>query len=393
MAQMLVGVKVLDLSWLLPGPFCTQMLADLGADVLKIERPGDGDPARHVRTKFGEHGSTFIMINRNKRSMTLNLKSREGSEIFRRLAGAADVIIEAFRPGVAERLGISYQNLRRDNRKLIYCSLTGWGQDGPYANLPGHDLNFLAHSGLASVTGHRGGQALPMGIQVGDIAGGALMAAFAIMSALYHRQNTGRGQYIDVAMIDGLMSVAQNLYGEFFSSGVSPDVGTLRLSGGFPGYMIYETKDKKNFVIATLEEKFWRNFCNLTDRPDLVDLHKSGWDLDRDKMDKELREIFKTKTRDEWTSLLSSEETCCSPVLQFDEVGQDPHVKYRKMFIEGPHPDGGTTPQVAFPIKFSDVEPIKPGPAPRLGEHTDEALMSAGYTREEIREFKEKGIV
>ena len=174
MAHMLVGVKVLDLSWLLPGPFCTQMLSDLGAEVIKIERPGTGDPARHVRTKFDDHGSTFVMLNRNKKSMTLNLKSREGAEVFRRLAGTADVVVESFRPGVVERMGISYQALRRDNRKIIYCSLTGWGQDGPYANLPGHELNFLSHSGLASVTGKRGGSPIPMGVQVGDGAAGGL---------------------------------------------------------------------------------------------------------------------------------------------------------------------------------------------------------------------------
>jgi len=393
MARMLVGIKVLDLSSLLPGPFCTQLLCDLGAEVIKVERPGVGDLSRQAKTNFGGYGSTFIMINRNKKSITLNLKSKEGGQIFRRLAGSADVVIETFRPGVVDRLGISYQALRLDNRKLIYCSLTGWGQDGPYSHLPGHDVNYLSHAGLAGLTGKRGGAPTLMGLQFADVAGGSMMAAFAIMSALYHRNNTGRGQYIDVAMIDGSLSVAQTLYGEYLAGGEVPEPGSLRLSGGFPGYMIYQTKDNKSFAIGALEEKFFNAFCDKVGRDDIKDLYQSGWDDDRDKLEAKLVELFKSRTRDEWTELLFDADTCCTPVLDFGEAREDPQVKSRGVFVKGPHPEGGEVDQVSFPIKFSDVEPVPPGPAPRLGEHTGDILLSVGYSKKEIKEFKKNGIV
>jgi crotonobetainyl-CoA:carnitine CoA-transferase CaiB-like acyl-CoA transferase len=395
MSRMLVGIKVLDLSRLLPGPYCTQMLADLGAEVIKVERPGEGDPARNLRTRINGHGSTFVMTNRNKKSMTLNLKTREGAEIFRRLAGNADVIVESFRPGVVDRLGISYQALRRDNRKLIYLSLTGYGQDGPYAQRAGHDINYVAAAGLAALTGPRGGVPVPMGLQVADIAGGALLGAFAIMSALYHREHTGRGQYIDVAMLDGVLSVAQSLFGEYLATDKDPAPGSMRLSGGYPPYGVYETKDKQYFSLAALEPQFWETFCKKAGREDLIALHDSGWDIDRDKLEAELRQLFKSKTRDEWSALLADEDTCAAPVLTMAELINHPQLKHRGMIISGPHPDPDQPPipQIAFPIKFSEVEAIPAGPSPRLGQHSTEILKSVGYSKIEISEFKKKGVI
>ncbi len=393
MANILVGTKILDLTRLLPGPFCTQLLSDLGAEVIKIETPHQGDPARGGKNRIRGFGSTFLMLNRNKKSVTLDLKTREGVEIFRRMAGSSDVVVESFRAGTTARLGIGYDKLKKDNRKLIYCSLTGYGQDGPYANRSGHDLNFLAFSGLAALTGPAGGPPVPPGVQVGDIAGGAIMAAFGIMTALYSRERTGRGQYLDVSMLDGLLAVGQNLVGEAAASGKPPGPGAMRLNGGYPPYRIYETKDGKYFALAALEEKFWNNFCEAVGREDLKPLHIPETEKDRKKLEKELEKLMKSRTRDEWTSLLADAEACATPVLEMDEVQRDPHVSKREMITEGPHPDEGEVPQVGFPVKFSEAVARKPGPAPYLGEHTREVLISIGYSKEEIRIFHEKGII
>ncbi|MFO8058568.1 MAG: CaiB/BaiF CoA-transferase family protein, partial [bacterium] len=314
-------------------------------------------------------------------------------QVFRRMVGTADVVVESFRAGTASRLDIGYDKLKKDNRKLIYCSLTGYGQDGPYSARAGHDLNFLALSGLASLTGPEGGPPVPPGVQVGDIAGGAIMAAFGIMSALYSRERTGRGQYLDVSMLDGLLSVGQNLIGEAAASGNPPGPGSMRLNGGYPPYNIYETRDGKYFALAALEEKFWNNFCEKVEREDLKPLHHPETEEQRVNLEKELEELFKSRTRDEWTSLLADGEACASPVLDVDEVPHDPHVAGREMIVEGPHPREGKVPQVAFPLKFSEAVPREPGPAPELGEHTDEILTSIGYNKDEIRIFREKGVI
>jgi len=393
MANILVGTRILDLTRYLPGPFCTQMLSDLGAEVIKIESPGQGDPTRAGENRFRDFGSTFLMLNRNKKSVTLNLKSREGIEVFRRMAGNSDVVVESFRAGTAGRLGIGYDKLRKDNRKLIYCSLTGYGQDGPYAERSGHDLNFLACSGLASLTGAAGGPPVPPAVQVGDIAGGAIMAAFGIMAALYSREKTGRGQYLDVSMLDGLLAVGQNLLGEALASGRPPGPGAMRLNGGYPPYRIYETKDGKYFALAALEEKFWNNFCEAVGRDDLKSMHQPETEKQRRKLEQELEKLFKSRTRDEWTSLLVDAEACATPVLEVDEVSEDPHVAGRMMIVKGPHPDEGDVPQVSFPLRFSEAAHQKPGPAPHLGEHTDEVMASLGYSKEEVRLLREKGII
>jgi crotonobetainyl-CoA:carnitine CoA-transferase CaiB-like acyl-CoA transferase len=388
-----MGVRVLDLTRLLPGPFSTQLLCDLGAEVIKIERPGEGDGARSLFINIGGYGASFLMLNRGKKSLTLDLKNKFGAEVFRRLAGSADVIVESFRPGVMDRLGLSYNHLRRDNRKLIYCSLTGYGQEGPYAQRAGHDLNYLCYAGLAATTGPRGGAPVPPGIQAGDVAAGAMMAALGVMAALFNREHTGRGQYIDVAMMDGLMAVGQTLFGEYFATGNVPGPATMRLSGGYPVYAIYETKDGGQFALCALEKKFWDVFCDKVGREDLKEMHGPGWDEKRDELETELKKIFKNKTRDQWTELLVDEDTCGTPVLGMDEVIDDPQVKHRKMIFECPHPEEGTVRQVAFPVKFSDIEPADPKPAPRLGQHTDEILMAIGYSRKEIRELHKEGVV
>lgn len=390
---MLDGIRVLDLTRLLPGPFCTQLLADLGAEVIKVEAPGEGDYARAHRTSINGYGSTFLMLNRNKKSITLNLKAKPGIQIFRRLAGNADLVVEGFRPGVVDRLGISYKALKRDNPKLLYCSLSGYGQDGPYAGLAGHDINYMSYAGLTSLTGERDGKPMPLGIQAADVAAGGIMAAFGIMAAVFHRERTGRGQYIDVSMLDGLLSVGQTLFGEYMATGKVPGPATMRLNGGYPVYGIYETKDGKFFSLGALEEKFWIVFCEKAGREDLKKFHDSGWDKDRDRLEDELKKLFKTRSRDEWTELVAGEDACGSPVLGIDEALENEQARHRGMFIEVPHPEKGKVTQVAFPIKFSDAKTETPKAAPRLGQHTQEILRSVGYTKQEIEEFGEQGVV
>jgi len=393
MAHILAGIRVADLSRLLPGPFCTQLLGDLGAEVIKVEMPGEGDWSRGLRTAIRGYGSSFLMLNRSKKSMTLNLKHPAGIEVMRRLASCSDVLVESFRPGVTGRLGISYHDLKTDNPRLVYCSLTGFGQTGPYADRAGHDINFMSYAGLCGLTGPRGGKPVPPAIQAGDVAGGALMAAFGVMSALYHREVTGRGQYIDAAMMDGLLAAGQTLVGEFQSTGRPPETGNMRLSGGYPVYNIYETKDGGYVSLGALEERFWNRFCELCGRDDLKKLHKSGWDRERDLLEDELKKLFKGRTRDEWTELLAAEDTCFSPVLGIDEAMNDPQVRARGMVLEGPHPDGGTVRQVAFPIKFSEADTKEPAAAPKLGEHTQEVLKSLGYEDDQIDKLRQDGVI
>jgi len=393
MSRMLVGVRVLDLSRHLPGPFCTQLLADLGAEVLKVEMPETGDDTRASEMQIRGQGASFLMLNRGKKSMTLNLKAKIGPEIFRRLAGRSDVVVESFRPGVTKRLGIDYKRLKRDNPKLIYASITGYGQDGPYAARAGHDINFLATSGLGMLTGTRGKDPVQPALQAGDITGGAMMAAFSIMGALYQRERTGRGQYIDVSMLDGLMAMGQNLFGEFLASGKSPGPGETRLGGGNPVYAFYKTKDGSYLALGCLEKKFWNTFCEKAGREDMKSLHATASGKDCDMVEKELTKLIKTKTREEWTKLLADEDSCCTPVLSMEEAMKDPHLASRGIVVDGVHPDGDKTPMVGFPVKFSEAETVPPAAPPRLGEHTDEMLQSAGYSKKEIEQLKKDGVV
>jgi crotonobetainyl-CoA:carnitine CoA-transferase CaiB-like acyl-CoA transferase len=254
------------------------------------------------------------MLNRNKESLTLNLKSEEGKAIFRRLAERADVVLESFRPGVMERLGLGAEPLRELNPGLVYCAITGYGQDGPYRDKVGHDVNYMGYAGALSVTGERGRGPIPPGVQVADFGGGALLAAFAIASALYHRQATGQGQFIDVSMTDGIVSWLAVHFGPFFATGRVPARGEERLNGGWVCYGVFETKDREFVTLGALEPKFWQNFCRLVRHEEWVSRqHARG--SDRDAVEAELRALFKTKTQAEWLSLLNSDDVCAGPVL------------------------------------------------------------------------------
>ena len=388
--QALAGIRVLDLSRLLPGPFCTLMLADLGAEVLKVEEPEKGDYSRHYRVNIGGLGVNFLALNRGKKSITLNLKHPEGPKILKKLAGSADVLLEGFRPGVMDRLGVGYEALSAINSRLIYCSLTGYGQTGPYRDYPGHDINYMGYAGASSMTGRRGEDPRIPGVQVADIGGGALMAAFAILAAIIARQTTGRGQYIDVAMMDGVAFWEGIYFSAAAINAAEAAPGEMRLNGGQINYNIYRTSDDRFVTLGALEDKFWQNFCQLVNRPDLSD-KVAATGAERDRLEAELRALFLTRTKDQWMKLLAGEDVCFGPVNTLREALENPQLAARNMFIEVPLPGGaGKMTQVSHPVKFHGTPATPGGPAPLLGEHNDEIYSTLGYT---IVELKEDGII
>jgi crotonobetainyl-CoA:carnitine CoA-transferase CaiB-like acyl-CoA transferase len=394
MAGAFARIRLLDLSRLLPGPYCSLLFADLGADVIKIEEPGRGDYARQTTPLVGEPGigATFLFLNRNKRSLSVDLKQEAGKAVFRRLAETADVVLESFRPGVMDRLGLGWESLRMLNPRLVYCAISGYGQDGPYRDVVGHDLNYMGVAGALSVNGPRGGAPLVPGVQAADLGGGALFAAFAIAAALHHRRESGEGQFVDVSMTDGVVSWLTPYFALRFAEGRAPARGEERLNGGWVCYQVYEAADGGHVTLGALEPKFWRNFCRLAGREDLSGLqHAAG--PERERVEAELRALFRTRTRDQWVELLRQADVCAGPVLRFDEVPHDPQVAHRKLFGSLRHPTLGEIPQIAFPVKLSATPARVELPPPALGEHTDEILASIGYDRATIAALRDAGAI
>ena len=388
------GLRMLDLSRLLPGPYCSLLFADLGAEVIKVEEPGRGDYARRTPPFWGDSdvGAYFLLLNRNKKSVSIDLKTETGKAIFRRLARTADVLLESFRPGVMDRLGLGWEALRAENPGLVYCAISGYGQDGPYQNLVGHDVNYMGYAGALSVTGSRDGPPLAPGVQVADLGGGALMAAFAIAAALHHRRESGQGQFVDVSMTDGVVSWLIPHLAAFFATGRVPERGRERLNGGWPCYGVYETGDGGHVTLGALEPQFWANFCRLAGREDLQPLqHAEG--AGRDHVEEELRRLFRTRTRGEWVELLHQADVCAGPVLALDEVVRDPQLVQRGLFTEVDHPKLGPVRQVAFPVRMSATPGRVVTPPPELGEHTDEVLRGLGYDGTAIAGFRRDGVV
>jgi len=268
--EALSGIRVLDLTRLLPGPYCSMMLADLGAEVIKVEEVGRGDYIRQSPPIRKKESALFLSLNRNKKSMSLNLKMPRAREIFYDLVRTADVVLEGFRPGVMEKLKLGYTDLKSINPKIIYCSISGYGQNGPYAQRAGHDLNYLSIAGVMSITGTRDGRPIIPGVQIADIGGGGLLAAFCILAAVVSRAKTGRGQSIDVSMMDGAFSWLSMHAGKYFADAILPGPSSELLSGRYACYNIYRTKDGKYMSLGALEPQFWSAFCNAVNRPDLI---------------------------------------------------------------------------------------------------------------------------
>jgi crotonobetainyl-CoA:carnitine CoA-transferase CaiB-like acyl-CoA transferase len=394
MVMALEGIKIIDLTRLGPGPFCTMLLADMGADVIKIEA-GGGRAAQTIETTMDseveERRRAFNAEGRNKRSIVLNLKMDEAREVFHKLVKDADVVVEEFRPGVLKRLGVDYETISKINPRIILCSITGFGQDGPYAQLPGHDINYISIAGAQSMIGPRNGPPVMTFNLIGDYAGGSFQAALGVTLALLARERTGKGQHVDISMTDGVVSLMHGEAATYFDTGRIPGRGDLLVIGGAPFYGVYEAKDGKYVSIGALEPWFYSNLCELLERPDLLPYE---WDIMKwGELSEEFRKIFKTKTRDEWVELLRKKDVCVAPVNTVDETFKDPQVLHRKMLIELDNPRLGKVKQVGIGIKMSDTPGKVRAIAPKAGQHTDDILKGLGYDKKEVAKLKESGAV
>jgi crotonobetainyl-CoA:carnitine CoA-transferase CaiB-like acyl-CoA transferase len=365
----LAGVRVLDLTRLVPGPVCTQHLADLGADVIKIEDTAAGDA---VPTKLR------ALVNRNKRGIRLDLKHPDGAGALLRLAHDADVLVEGFRPGVMARLGLGYDVLAAINPRLVYCSVTGYGQTGPDRERPGHDLNYCADAGVADQMGNADGPALS-NVPVADLMGGALSAAMGILAALFDAARTGRGRHVDIAMADGALAHAVMPLAALATHGRTKRAGHDTLTGALACYATYRTADGRWLAVGALERKFWEALCDALERPDLKPLHRSG-DADVEaRLRDELARLFATLPLAAWQARLRHAGGCASPVRTLEEALADAHFRERGMVVESVHPTYGPMTQVASPVKMSGFEFALRRHAPRPGEHTAEVLSEAGF--------------
>jgi len=392
----LEGLKVLDLTRLLPGGFCSLLLADFGADVLKVEDTGAGDYIRWSAPRYegiAESASSalFLALNRGKRSIRLNLKCAQGREVLLRLAKDADVLLESFRPGVLDRLGVGYERMRHENPRLVYCAITGYGQDAPARDRPGHDLNYLGLNGLLALSGEADGPPVQAAAQIADIGGGALTAVLGILVALRERGRSGEGQLVDCSMFDGSLSWLAMVAAELFGSGRAPRRGALALGGALACYRPYRCADGY-VTLGALEPKFWAAFCHGVGRDDLLE---HAFDPPGSDAHDAVAAIFAGRTREQWRSFASEHDCCLEPVLELEEALGSELVAAREMVIELSQP-GASEPvkQLGVPVKLSrtPADPTR-APAPVLGEHTSEVLQGAGYAAAEIEELVRIGAV
>ncbi len=389
MGSALEGIRVLDLSRLFPGPFATQVLADFGADVIKVEQPGSGDYMRGFAPVVRGQSLFFLNLNRNKRSVALNLKHPRGRGIFLELVDRADVVVESFRPGVMERLGLGPDVLLARNPRLVYCSVTGYGRHGPHAHEAGHDINYLARAGALSLLRGPDGRPVVPGFQIADVGGGALNACLGILLALLARQRTGRGQVVDAAMVDG---VATWLTYAWAHRTAGSRTNGLHLSGAFACYTVYETADGRFLAVGALEPKFWERLCRRLGRPEWIPL-QFATGADQDRLMDEMRALFRTRTRDEWVGDLSSADCCVAPVLELDELEQDPHWQARGLVQPVDLPGWGTLDALGFPVGLSSTPASIRIPPPRLGEHTLQVLGELGLSQSEVKELQSEGAI
>lgn len=384
------GIRVLDMALFGPGPLCATILGDLGAEVIKIHEP-------HPERRGGP-----IMIQlpdlpafpglRNCKTMGLNLKDEQGRSIFYEMARNADVVTESFRPGVVKRLGVDYSSIRKLNPTIVYASITGFGQDGPYRDVVGHDINYISLSGLLGMTGPSDGAPVIPGTLIADFAAGGMTAAIGILAALTARERTGEGQYVDVSMTDALVVLMAEWIKPYLAGGEMPRRGETMFTGKWPWYNVYQTKDGKYISIGAVEPWFYSNLCHLLDREDLVQ-HQYAEGEKLEEVFGFFRETFLTKTRDEWVEILRREDVCVAPVYSIDEVVRDPQLMHREIIMEMPHPILGSTRQVGPIVKLSKSPLQVRNWSTRFGQHTEEMLRELGYDSSRIDALRKAGIV
>jgi crotonobetainyl-CoA:carnitine CoA-transferase CaiB-like acyl-CoA transferase len=390
MAGALEGTKIVDFSRALAGPYCTMLLADMGAEVIKIEPPGTGDDSRAWGPPFiaGE-SSYFLSINRNKKSMSLNLKSTDARDIIGKLIEKADVMIEANRPGAMERLELDYERVKKINPKIIYCSISGFGQTGPYRERPGFDQVLQGMGGIMGITGEPGGSPIKVGVAVADIATG-MFAAIGIVTALYHRQRTGEGQYVDASMLDGQVSWLTYQAGRYLASGAVPE----KTGSGHPLIVPYQAfKAQDAFInIAVGNDNLWKKFCEATGLQTIIDDPQFATNAqrvkNRDAVVEIISKVIATKTMDEWLDILDKAGVPCGPIYTIDRIFADPQVLARDMLVEIDHPKCGKIKITGTPIKFSKTPARVKTPPPTLGQNNEEILKQLGFSDDTIEKFK-----
>lgn len=364
----LQGLTILDFTRLLPGPMATQLLAEMGATVLKIESPDSPDYIRFFPPYAGEYSAYFNAVNRSKKSLSISFSTEEGKQQIYDLVKTADVLFEQYRPGIMDKMGFGYEQLKAINPKLIYVSITGYGQTGPLAQQAGHDLNYLAISGLLSITGTKEKPVIP-GMQIADVAGGSYMAVNGCLAALYARNITGNGQQVDIAMTDCIMPLMALHYAQFHAEKNIVDKSMFELSGRQANYNVYECADAKWIALGALEPKFWDKFCELVQLPEWrynIMLPEAEMELFK----QEVATLFKTKTQAEWLQMAEGKDICLTPILDLSEIEHHPHLQHRQMFVKD---ENGFT-SIANPIKFSDFPKHSSNAAPSLGKDNDEFL-------------------
>lgn len=396
MSLPLEGIRILDLSRLLPGGYATFLLAALGAEVIKVEEPGSGDYVRWTPPMHGEISSGHLALNRGKRSITLNLKAPGAAAVLERLVADADVLVESFRPGVLDRLGVGWERLRAINPRLIWCAITGYGQDGPYRDRAGHDVDYLAYAGVLDLIGTPDAPAVIPGVQIADLGGGALPACIGILAALEQRHRTGTGAFVDASMTDGAFGLAALAMHAAAVGAPAWTRGAGPISGGLACYRVYRTGDGLELAVGALEPKFFRRFCELLERPELADRQLDP--AAQPALIAELDAIFATRPRAAWLDLLEHAEVCVAPVRTMPEALGDPQLRARQLIRRLDLP-AGPVPVAASPIRVVDAPGAAPEdaaatvPPPGLGADTDAVLATAGFDAAAIAELRASGVL
>ncbi len=384
-------LKILDFSTLLPGPYATMVLSDLGADVLRVVSGSRPDITALMPPFISgtEISANLAWLGRGKSSITLNLKKSRAVKIVKQLIPEYDIIVEQFRPGVMQRLNLGYDDLKKINPGLIYCSLTGYGQDGPYSKRAGHDINYLALSGLMSYSGRKNSGPTLTGMQIADLASGANNVVISILAAVLHRKNSGKGQYIDISMMDGVVPFNAMTGAGTLVNGINPGREKEIFNGGSL-YDFYETKDNRYISFGGLEPKFFSAFCTTIGCPELIKDGIMPEDLDQAKS--KIKKIIKTKTRKDWEKIFNKVDACVEPVLTITEVLDDPHVKHRKVVVDVNLKSGGSVRQFGTPIRFSETPLHYSKAGYKPGSDNKKILFKLGYSEKEIEDFKRTGI-